>query len=87
MGLGEFKCRIGGSLLLLFRVNTKMLETDQLEEPDFDRMLEMQDFFPKIFLQPREIRLDLEHGIKVIKRDKSHPDRCEEEEVLPILLD
>lgn len=64
-----------------------MLESDQLEEPDFDRILEMQDFFPKIFLQPQEIRLDREQGIKVVNRDKSHPDRTTEEEVLPIMLD
>jgi hypothetical protein len=47
----------------------------------------MQDFFPKIFLQPSEIRLDKEEGIKVIKRSGLQPDKWEEEEVRPILID
>jgi hypothetical protein len=29
-----------------------------MEDPDYDRILELQDFFPKIFLLPAEIRLD-----------------------------
>ncbi len=35
----------------------------------------MQDFFPKIFLQPSEIRLDKDEGIKVITRYKNQPDK------------
>lgn len=47
----------------------------------------MQDFFPKIFLQPCEIRLDKEEGIKVVKRSVLQPDKWEEEEVRPIMID
>jgi len=35
----------------------------------------MQDFFPKIFLQPKEIRLDKEEGIRVITRHHNNPDK------------
>lgn len=38
-----------------------MIDIDKLEgleEPDYDRILEKQDFFPKIFLIPSEIKLD-----------------------------
>lgn len=47
----------------------------------------MQDFFPKIFLQPKEIRLDREEGIKVVTRNKNHPDKYEEGSVRPIKVD
>lgn len=57
---------------------SKMFENEHLEEPDYDKILEMQDFFPKIFLQPAEIRLDKDTGIKVIKRNRLHPDKYEE---------
>jgi hypothetical protein len=47
----------------------------------------MQDFFPKIFLQPQEIRLDKEEGIKVISRYENQPDKYEEASVRPIKID
>ena len=46
-----------------------------VEEPDYDKILEKQDFFPKIFLIPTEICLDKDEGIKVIKRSRNRPDK------------
>lgn len=46
----------------------------------------MQDFFPKIFLQPKEIRLDREEGIRVITRHPKNPDKYDETSVLPIKI-
>ena len=60
---------------------------EPIEDADYDRILEQQDFFPKIFLQPSEIRLDKDQGIRVIKRHPNHPDKFSEEEVSGILLD
>ena len=60
---------------------------DQFEQPDYDKILEKQDFFPKIFLMPSEIKLHKDQGLKVIKRNPSHPDKFEEEKVLPISID
>jgi hypothetical protein len=62
-------------------------KSGDLEEPDYDKILERQDFFPKIFLMPSEIRLHKDHGLMVIKRNENHPDKFEEEEVLPITVD
>ena len=50
-------------------------------------MLEWQDFFPKIFLQPKEIRLDSQEGIKVVNRYKNQPDKYDENSVRPIKID
>lgn len=60
---------------------------EQLEEPDYDKILEKQDFFPKIFLIPSEIKLHKDEGLKVITRNPNHPDKFEEEKVLPISID
>ena len=30
---------------------------EALEQPDYDKILEKQDFFPKIFLVPTQIKL------------------------------
>ena len=49
--------------------------------------MEKQDFFPKIFLIPSEIKLHKDEGLKVIKRSPNHPDKFEEEKVLPISID
>ena len=51
---------------------------EPMDDVDFDRILEQQDFFPKIFLQPSEIRLDKDQGIRVVKRHPSHPDKFTE---------
>ena len=72
------------SRLALFEMNDKSLD---MEEPDYDKILEKQDFFPKIFLVPSEIRLHKDHGLMVIKRNENHPDKFVEEEVLPITID
>lgn len=50
---------------------------DQIEQPDYDKILEKQDFFPKIFLMPSEIKLHKDQGLKVIKRNPLHPDKFE----------
>jgi hypothetical protein len=36
---------------------------------------------------PSEIRLHKDHGLLVVKRNENHPDKFEEEEVLPITVD
>ena len=59
----------------------------ELEEPDYEKLLSNQDFFPKIFCVPSEIRLHKDHGLMVVKRNPTHPDKFEEEEVLPITVD
>lgn len=56
-------------------MNAENLEA--LEEPDYDKILEKQDFFPKIFLTPTEIKLHRDDGLKVIKRHPNHPDKFE----------
>ena len=48
---------------------------EPLEDPDYDRILEKQDFFPKIFLIPSEIKLHKDEGLKVIKRNPNTPDK------------
>ena len=58
-----------------------------VEEPDYDRILEKQDFFPKIFLIPSEIILDKDEGIKVVKRSRNRPDKYTEERVRDITVD
>lgn len=64
-----------------------MDKSAELEEPDYEKILEKQDFFPKIFLMPSEIRLHKDQGLLVVKRNENHPDKFEEEEVLPITID
>ena len=49
----------------------------ELEEPDYEKILSKQDFFPKIFLTPSEIRLHKDHGLMVVKRNENHPDKFE----------
>lgn len=51
---------------------------DSLEEPDYEKILEKQDFFPKIFLVPSEIRLHKDQGLLIVKRNENHPDKYEE---------
>ena len=55
--------------------------------PNFGKILEEKDFFPKIFLQPSEIKLDRDEGLKVIKRNMNRPDKYEEEAVKDIMID
>lgn len=57
---------------------------EPLEDPDYDKILEKQDFFPKIFLIPSEIKLHKDEGLKVIKRNPNTPDKFQEQKVLPI---
>lgn len=64
------------------------------ELPDYDVSLKKKDFFPKIFLVPSEVRLEkgkdvpinLDKGLVVIKRTNEHPDKFEEEDVKDILI-
>lgn len=44
-------------------------KSGELEEPDYEMLLSKQDFFPKIFLIPSEIKLHKDHGLMVIKRN------------------
>lgn len=74
------------SIIIIKPVNF-MEEHLRLQQPDYDKILEKQDFFPKIFLQPSEIRLDKDEGIKVIKRKQQQYDKWDEENVLPIKID
>ena len=64
-----------------------MEKFQELPEVDYDRILEKKDFFPKIFLQPSEIKLDSDEGLKVIKRNPNRPDKFEEEAVKDITID
>ena len=64
----------------------EMENISAIDEPDYDKLLEKQDFFPKIFLIPSEIKLDRDEGLKVLKRNPNFPDKFEEEKVLPISI-
>lgn len=58
-----------------------------VEEPDYDKILEKQDFFPKIFLVPTQIVHDKDEGIKVVKRSRNQPDKFTQEKVKDITID